>query len=124
MEAQNLEHLKQIDFSEEYLKEVEKTFMLRHEFGAIWYKFQGQNSIECFISGAWVMPEHRKKGVGAELIERLSAVAKENGSKFLVSQVDPKQPGAKISILSQIHLGFQLSPEIIDGKIIFFKELT
>lgn len=115
-----MEHQRPIDFSEEYLREVERTLMLRGEHGALWYRINGD---ECFISGAWVKPEHRKGGIAGELLNDLSVIAKSKGCKYFKSTVTPGQPGGEISLISQFNLGFQLSPYLEDGKINLFKEI-
>lgn len=115
-----MDHLRPIDFSEEYLKEVERTFMLRDQFGALWYRIDKE---ECFISAAWVRPEFRNTGVAGDLLGKLSIIAKEHRCKYFKSQVTPGQPGGEISLISQFKLGFQLSPYLVDGKINLFKEI-
>lgn len=119
----NLDNQKPINFCEEYLREVEKTHTVQHEHGAMWYRFQGENDCECFITGVWIIPEHRKSGIASRLADMVFEIAKSKGCKYLIGQVDPKTPGASVSLLSQLHYGFQLSPNIVDGKIILFKEI-
>lgn len=117
-----MDNLKQIDFSEEYLKEVEDTFMIRHEFGAMWYKFGDQN--DCWIVGTWVVPSRRRSRIAFDLADKVMMIAKEKGCRLLMAKLRPGQGGATVSLKTQLAYGFQLSPEIIDGYLILFKEIS
>lgn len=67
--------------------------------------------------------ELRKEGVASHLADEVAKIAKENGCTILIGKVNPKNPGATVSLLSQILYGFKLFPEILNEEIILFKEL-
>jgi ribosomal protein S18 acetylase RimI-like enzyme len=116
-----LEHPKQIDFSEEYLLEVEETYTFKTDKGAIWYKFTSPE--ECYITGIWVKKEHRQEGIASQLADEIARIAREKGCKMLTASVRPSQPGASVSLLSQLHYGFQLFHTLQEDRIFLFKEI-
>lgn len=59
---------------------------------------------ECYMDNVAVSPEHRREGIGEQLISALLQTAKERGGEFLSLEVRPSNTGA---IALYLKLGFQ-----------------
>jgi ribosomal-protein-alanine N-acetyltransferase len=66
-------------------------------YGSLW-------SRHMHLEDVYLKPKYRRLGLGAELMNRLIAIAKKNGARKIVLEVDPKN---KISCKYSIKHGFK-----------------
>jgi len=61
-----------------------------------------------FIDEFYVIPEHRKSGLGRELLGRIKMFAHKSGKKLLSSTVTLNSNTANLSLLAQLSVGFRV----------------
>lgn len=74
-----------IELFKQYLLERENTELISTEQGFITYRFEPEY---CYIIDIYVLPEHRKSGLGVKLEEMVIVRAKEKGYNKLLGSVD------------------------------------
>lgn len=105
----------------EYLKEREgKEYFEIPNKGFTIFTIENET---CYISDVFVKKEHRGNALTSQLADGVVKIAKERGCKILCGSVDPKAPGATVSLHSQLHYGLQLCHEFKDGLIFLYKEI-
>lgn len=74
--------------------------------GFIVYKIKDQF---CHICELYVAPHCRKEGVGTQLADAVTKIAKDAGCKVLFAEVIPSLNGANESMLAQLAYGFKIT---------------
>jgi GNAT superfamily N-acetyltransferase len=108
------------DLWAEYKLEREGVHTLREgDLGFAAYSISGE---ECYIQDIHVVKEAREQGIAAKLADRIEAIAKEKGCKYLTGTVVPSTAGATVSALAMIKVGFEIySSE--PNKIVFLRRI-
>jgi GNAT superfamily N-acetyltransferase len=79
--------------------------MLESAYGFATYVLHPE---ECYIEDVYVIPERRRSGVGAKLVDKISEVAKAHGCKRLVTTVNIKTTGRENSLIACFNCGFKI----------------
>lgn len=101
----------------DYVKETRGIESLETDFGFATYIIRAG---ECYIEDIYVKPQFRKDRVGAEMADKIRAIAKEQGCKLLTGTVNclfHKDPSTSAKVL--LAYGFKISKVVND--VIFFK---
>lgn len=105
----------------EYSKEREDKETIETDHGFITYKVFGE---VFYIIDLFVSKEKRRTGLGVELADMASAVARGLKCQRLLGSVDPASNGATNSVQALMSYGFEVSPVQDDKKLWWFvKEL-
>lgn len=89
----------------EYIKEREGFELLSNEHGFISYRFIGDIM---FLSDIFVKKEFRRSGEGASLIEDVLFLAKDNGCKQIMAEVQIATFTCSESLKSALNYGFKV----------------
>lgn len=103
----------------DYIKEKDGKCIYETNLGFITYEFLGE---ACYIEHIYVVPSARRDGIGSEMADHVSILAKSKGCKFLTGTVRPSAIGSTDSTLALIEYGFKLMQSQNDA-IYFAKEL-
>lgn len=103
----------------QYIKERQGTEILENEHGFFTYKISGE---ECYIIDIFIKKEARRKNIGTEMADNITAIAKESGCKYLTGTCFPSTNGATESIKAMFSYGFKLH-SCVEDKIILIKEI-
>ena len=88
-----------------YIKEREGFDSIVLEEGFISYKIFGE---ECYIRDIWADPDYRYKGVGTDLANRVTEIARAKGCKYLSGSVDPSKGDPTASTKALFAYGFKV----------------
>lgn len=103
----------------QYIEEREGLDILENEHGFFTYLIKGE---ECYIKDIYIAKEFRRAGVATEFAEKITAIAKENGCKFLSGTCVPSTNGSTESLKAMFSYGFKVHSSSND-LIILIKEL-
>lgn len=76
----------------------------------------------CYIENMYITPEYRRTKKGSELADKIAAIAKERGSKYLLTTTNTKKPSVERSIQAIIGYGFKFLRSS-ESAIFYYKEL-
>ena len=102
-----------------YLKERAGIDCLETERGYMSYRMNGK---ECFIHDTFVLPEYRRAGEAAAMLEQVIAIAREQGATMITCTVCPDANGSTEAAMTILSLGFRLSGSA-PGLVAFLKEI-
>jgi GNAT superfamily N-acetyltransferase len=74
----------------------------------------------CYIVDIFVDKSKRYTGLGSQMADEISEIAKDKGCKWLLGSVDPKANGSTESMRSLLIYGFEVSH--LEPPLIFFKK--
>lgn len=103
-----------------YIKERENVEVLETSTGFATYSIKGP---ECYIKDIWIHPDFRKQNCASQIADRIAAIAKEQGCKYLTGSVCPTTHNSTQSMLVLVGYGMQLHSSK-DNMIYFCKELV
>lgn len=76
----------------------------------------------CVLEDIYVVPEHRRKYMGDEILGRLEVLAKQNKCSKMIAQIWANDTGAHNTIRAAIAVGFRIQ-NADNGRIIISKEI-
>lgn len=103
-----------------YVKERDGRETIENENGFIVFLFKGE---ECYLEDIYVLPEKRLSGIGSSLFAMAEERARQQGCKFLSSQIIPSEAQATGSMAAHLAKGFRIYAAQ-NNRIIMFKELS
>lgn len=80
------------------------TTFIEDDRGFVSYRINGD---ECYLADMYVDHPFRRSKKFSELLEKLVDVAEEHQCKFISANIYVSDPGAKISLRSALHFGFE-----------------
>jgi len=102
-----------------YVLEREGFSTIEDPCGFATYKIVGE---ECYLRDIYLLPEHRKDGVGRKLADEVSRIALSQGCTKLTGTVCPSTRGSTDSLKALLAYGFAVHESRIDF-IVLVKEL-
>lgn len=102
-----------------YIKEKFNDELIEHEHGFITYKLMGRH---VFIKNIWIHPDHRLKGIGKELADKVVKIGKDQGCNLLLSTVLKTINNWGESLEANLHYGLKESNQT-EEKIYLMKEI-
>jgi GNAT superfamily N-acetyltransferase len=91
---------------ESYIAEREGATLLKEEHGFGIYK--SYSNEWGYLQDVYVLPEHRKAGVGKQIVARAVQLAKKSNKKALITTTDARANGATTSAISILKAGFEI----------------
>lgn len=76
----------------------------------------------CYIENMYISPDFRRLKKGSELADKIAAIAKERGSKYLLTTTNTNKPSIERSIQAIIGYGFKFLKSS-ESAIFYYKEL-
>lgn len=99
-----------------YREETSQTKFIEVEHGFISYSLLP----ECiYLEDIWIAPEHRKSGLGLELVEQAEVIGRAEGKPFSLAVVNLENPVAATSLKAHLAVGFL--PFSAEGNKIWLK---
>ena len=88
-----------------YIKESRGLDCVSGQNGFVTFKINGE---ECYIEDIYIVDEHRKSGIGSNLMDKVVIRAKEKGCKFLSATVGCRITNPEVSLMSCFGYGFKI----------------
>lgn len=100
-----------------YFLEREGVECIEEEYAVASYKIEGE---VCYLQDVYIVPEKRQMGLASSIADRVGALAKEKGCKYLVSSVCFKDPHVDRNI--KVLHGYGMSVLRGEGTMLYFKK--
>lgn len=99
----------------DYKAEREGKSMIESDHGFAIYSFHDDC---CYIADIYVVPSHRRTGLGSQMADQIAGLAKEKKCRKLLGSVSASANGCHDSLLALLAYGFRLHSN--SGDLIFF----
>lgn len=103
-----------------YVKEKSGVETVSDEHGFLCYKIHGE---ECYLEDIFILPEYRQRGIGSDLLDKVTEIAKEAGCRFLSSCIRPSESTSTLSMKAHLSKGFRIYSSH-ENRILMIKEIS
>ena len=100
----------------QYIKERMKADVIEADHGFVTFRLLGE---ECFVCDIYVEENERRKSVCRDLIEGLTAKAKEAGCKYIAGRIYLNDNGKERTLQAAFGIGFKLLRSDHDSVLVF-----